>query len=143
MTMNPPQSYCSPEPSGIRTNAVRLCVALLGFWIVASSLFLQSPGIPFSIPAADFSNVGSQALVAGLEEQYQESASSDCCPDVDCSDSQACSLTCTSGCSAPLVAVLESLFSRDLSTAADISFDVDNDGFAPPLATSLFRPPIV
>ena len=70
MTMKHPQSGRSLEPLGIRTNAVRLCVALLGFWIIASSLFLQSPAKPFSIPAADFSSiasVGSELLAAGLE----------------------------------------------------------------------------
>ena len=141
MTMNPPQPYRSPEPSGIRTNAVRLCVALLGFWVVASSLLLQLPVSPFSLPAANISNVGSPVLAAGLEEHDQES--SDCCPDMDCSDSKACPLPCTSSCSAPQVAVLESLFYRDLSSGSNITFDVDSDGFVPPLATALFRPPIV
>lgn len=142
MTMNPPQSYRSPEPSGIRTNAVRLCVALLGFWVVASSLLLQSPVSPFSIPTADISRVGSQVLAVGLDEQHDQE-SGDCCPDVDCSDSQACSLPCTSSCPAPQVAVLESLFYRDLSSGVNITPDIDNDGFVPPLATPLFRPPIV
>lgn len=139
--MNLPQSYRSPAPSGIRTNAVRLCVALLGFWVVASSLLLPSPKSPFSLPAADISSVGSQVLAAGLEEHDQES--SDCCPDMDCGDSEACPLPCTSSCPAPQVAVLESLFYRDLSSGANTTFDVDNDGFVPPLATALFRPPIV
>ena len=91
------------------------------------------------MPAADASNVGSQFLASGLEDQK----SSDCCPDMDCSDSQTCSLPCTSSCSAPQVAVLESLFYLDLSNGADNTFDVDGDGFIPPLASALFRPPIV
>ncbi|ASJ73376.1 hypothetical protein IMCC3135_16470 [Granulosicoccus antarcticus IMCC3135] len=139
--MNPPQSYRSPEPSGIRTNAVRLCVALLGFWIVASSLLLQSPVSPFSLPVADISNVDSPLLAVGAEVHDQKS--SDCCPEVGCNDSEACSLSCTSSCPAPQVAVLESLFYRDLSSGANITSDVDNNGFVPPLATPLFRPPIV
>ena len=141
MTMNLPQSYRSPAPSGIRTNAVRLCLALLGFWLVASSLLLQLPVSPFSLPAADISSVGSEVLAAGLEEHDQES--SDCCPDMDCSDTEACPLPCTSSCSVPQVAVLESLFYRDLSSGADITHDSDSDGFVPLLATALFRPPIV
>lgn len=139
--MNLPQSYGSPAPSGIRTNAVRLCVALLGLWVIASSLFLQSSVSLFSMPAADISSVGSQVLAAGFEEHDQES--SDCCPDMDCGDSEACPLPCTSGCPAPQVAVLESLLFRGLSNGANITLDVDNDGFVPPLATPLFRPPIV
>ncbi|ASJ73369.1 hypothetical protein IMCC3135_16435 [Granulosicoccus antarcticus IMCC3135] len=139
--MNPPQSYRSPEPSGLRTNAVRLCVALLGFWIVASSLLLQSPVSQFSLPAAQVSSVGSDLLTVGFEKHGSESG--DCCLEVDCSDSQDCSLPCVSSCPAPQVAVLESPLFRDLSSGANIASVVDNKGFVSPVVTLLFRPPIV
>ena len=144
MTMNLLQSYRSPEPSGIRKNAVRLCVALLGFWVVASSLFLQLPMLPFSMPVADYSSVADvnpMVHVASLEEQDQES--SGCCPDVSCSDFQDCSLPCASSCPAPLVAVLESLLSRELPSGNDIATAIDDNGFVQPTASALFRPPIV
>ena len=144
MTMNQPQLYRSLEPSGIQTNAVRLCVALLGIWVVASFLFLQLPMFPFSMPAADCSSVADvspMVHVASLEEQDQES--SGCCPDVNCSDSQDCSLPCASSCPAPLVAVLESLLYRELPSDDDIASAIDDNGFVKPTASALFRPPIV
>ncbi len=144
MTMNQPQLYRSPEPSGIRKNVVRLCVALLGIWVVAISLFLQPPMLPFSMPEADYgsvADVSSMVHVASLEEHDQDS--SGCCPDVDCSDSQDCSLPCASSCAAPLVAVLESLLYRELPSGDDRVSAIDDNGFVKPTASALFRPPIV
>ena len=94
----------------------------------------------FSLQSADISSVGAQALEGCFVEHDHESG--DCCPGMDCRDSLACSLSCTSSCSVPQVAVLGNLFYRDLSSSTVITFDLDSGGFAAPLGPVLFRPPI-
>ncbi len=142
--MNPPQSYRSPEPLGIRMNAVRLCVALLGFWVVAGTLFLQVQMLALSTPLVDYSSasdISSEIRVTSLEQRNQES--SDCCPDEDCSDSQDCSSPCALSCLAPLVAVLDSRMHGVRPRGVDMSTVNNDDGFVQPTPTALFRPPIV
>lgn len=128
----------------MRTNAVRLRVVFLGIWVVTSFLFLQFPVLPFSMPVADVSSVAevsSEVHAVGLEMQDQESSA--CCSELDCSDSQDCSMPCASSCPSPLVAVLESLLYRELSSGADMASALDDNSFVQPTATALFRPPIV
>ena len=116
-------------------------MALLGTWVVASVLFMP---LSSSVPVADLGNlaeVGSAVHAAGLEMQDRQS--SDCCPDVGCSDSPDCSMPCASSCAAPAVAVLDSLSHRERSSGADLVSTLADDGFVQPTATAPFRPPIV
>lgn len=144
MTMNPSQSYHSPEPLGIWRSAVRLRVVLLSIWVVTSFLFLQLPVLPYLMPVMDVSigaDAGLEIHAAALEIEVQESST--CCPGMDCSDSQKCSMLCTSSCSAPLVAVLGGFLYRELASGADIVSAFDDNRFVQPIAGALFRPPIV
>ena len=142
MTMTPPQSHRSPgSPSGLRTNVVRLCVALLGTWVVASVLFMPLSTSVLATDIGGVAGVSSQVHAAGLEMQDQQS--SDCCPDVGCSDSPDCSMPCTSSCFAPSVAMLDRLSYRERSSGADLVSTLADDGFVQPTVTAPFRPPIV
>lgn len=144
MTMNPLQSYRSLAPSGVRTNGVRLRLVSLSFWIVASFLFVQLQVLPFLMPVENYSiaaDVSSEIYTAGFELQDQESNA--CCPDLDCSDSQDCSLPCASSCPTPLVAVLEHLLYRDSLSSTDLASALIDSRFVQPMVAVPIRPPIV
>lgn len=146
MTTYSAQSHSAAEPLGIRKIAVRLCMTLLGVWVMASVLFLQTPVNPLGLPVTDSLGIGyielePEHLASAVEEHDHESEA--CCDDIDCTESQDCSLPCASSCPAPSVAVLASLLYRIPSSGETSHPSVDNNGLVPPLASLLYRPPII
>lgn len=143
MNTNPAQSYSFVRPSGGRAVAVRLCVALLGIWVVASSLFMPAPMNSlsvFTMSDAGVSNEVSQSEQSVSESKDQQS--DDCCDDKVCSLSQYCSLSCASSCSALSLALVPAPLSAGSLNGESIKMAFDGRGMKPPLATPLYRPPI-